>query len=169
LTEFYRNFPKTPHKRTAFITTISGRKLQQTLIHTFQKLNKETFRLEDIACPSLPDCTVTLEFGIAQAGDFNFLDDGEADRVLKTVSKTPFQMMDFLCAVRYHKTESGQKKAPRFDYYIVRFVFYDDVSEMQVFHERGPRHVIPEDITNLIMKRINESSSRKIIKFLEDS
>ena len=164
----YQSFPETLHSIAPFAITIPVKKVQQALVQTFQKLNKETLKLRDIAYPSLHECTVILEFGIAEADNFNYLDDEEATRVIKNTHKTPFQVMDFLCAVRYYKTQ-GEKKTPlRFDYYMLRFAFNKNPAEMQVFHERGPRHVTPEDIANLIMNKINEASSREIVKLLPD-
>ena len=68
----YENFPKTVHKTAFFAASISNKRLQQALIQTFQKINNENFNLEEIANPSVPKCTVILEFGIAEANNFNY-------------------------------------------------------------------------------------------------
>jgi hypothetical protein len=160
----YENFPKTLHKTAFFATSISNKRLQQALIQTFQKINNDNFNLEEIANPSVPQCTVILEFGIAEANNFNYLDDEEANKVLKVIQKTPFQVMDFFCALRYHKTQDEKKTRLRFDYYMIRFAFNKDSMEIQIFHERGPRYVSPEDIANFAVNKIGETFSKKILK-----
>lgn len=162
----YQHFPGTLHNIVPFTFTVPNRKLQKALVQTIRKLNGENFKLEDLAYPSLRGCTVILEFGIAEGDSFTYLDDEEAARVVKSTVKAPFQVMDFLCGVRYYKARGGKMFPLKFDYYMLRFAFQKGYGEMQVSHERGPRHVTPEDITDLIMNRINEVPSRKIVKLV---
>ena len=42
-----------------------------------------------------------------------------------------------------------------------------DCMEIQIFHERGPRYITPEDITNFLVQEINKSSSRIKLKIVE--
>lgn len=161
---FYENFPEKVHTTARFNFSISKKKLQEALIRVLYELNSETFCLEDIARPSIRQCTVIFEFGIAEANDFNYLDNAEIKRVLRVTRKTPFRTMDFFCALRYYKVQNGKKNPLRFDYYMFRFTFNKSSMENQVFHERGPRHVSPEDIAPLIVKKVNEKFSRKILK-----
>jgi hypothetical protein len=39
--------------------------------------------------------------------------------------------------------------------------------EPRVFHERGPRYISPEDITNFIVNQLNKASTKKILKTVE--
>ena len=126
--------------------------------------NNETFILEDVGYPSTPQCKVIFEFGIAEANSFSYLDNEEANKIRKSVRKKPFQIMDFLCAIRYYKTKDGRKTPLKFDYYMLRFTFNKKSTEIQVFHERGPRHMTPEDTANFIVKRINKAFSKKILE-----
>jgi len=160
----YENFPKTVHKTAFFAASISNKRLQQALIQTFQKINNENFNLEEIANPSVPQCTVILEFGIAEANNFNYLDNEETNKMVKIIQKKPFQVMDFFCALRYYKMQNGKKTPLRFDYYMIRFTFNKDSMEIQIFHERGPRYVSPEDIANFAVNKISETFSKKILK-----
>jgi hypothetical protein len=160
----YENFPKTVHKTTFFAASISNKRLQQALIQTLQKTNNENFNLETITNPSVPQCTVILEFGIAEANNFNYLDTDETNKVLKFIQKKPFQIMDFFCALRYYKMQNAKKIPLRFDYYMLRFTFNKDSMGMQIFHERGPRYISPEDIAKLVAKKIGETFSKKILK-----
>jgi len=161
----YENFPSTAHAIMKYIRLTSNRSLQQKLTETLHDLNTQTFSLEKVTDASIPECLASFEFGIAEANDFNYLDDEEAHKVLKTVSRTPLQVMDFLCVVRYHRLRGGDKKTSlRFDYSLIRFVFSKDIMEVQVFHERGPRHTSPEDIPNFIVNKVNEGSSKVALK-----
>lgn len=161
---FYGNFPKNVHKTSRFAISISNKRLQQALIQTFHKVNSETYTLEDIANSSVPQSTVIFEFGIAEANNFNYIDEEEANKALKIIRKKPFQIMDFFCAIRYYKTLNEKKTPLKFDYYILRFVFNKNSIETQVFHERGPRHLSPEDIANFVVNKINETFSKKVLK-----
>ena len=160
----YENFPKTIHKTASFSISVSNKRLQQALIQTLQKINKENFNLEEIANPSVPQCTVILEFGIAEANNFNYLDDKETNKALEVIQKKPFQLMDFFCALRYYKMQNGKKTPLRFDYYMMRFKFNRDSMKIQIYHERGPRYISPEDVANFIVNKIDETSSKKILK-----
>jgi len=160
----YENFPKTLHKTAFFAASISNKRLQQALIQTLQKINNENSNLEEIANPSVPQCTVILEFGIAEANNFNYLDNEETNKVLKVIQKKPLQLMDFFCALRYYKMQNGKKTPLRFDYYMMRFTFNKDSMEIQIFHERGPRYISPEDIANFVVNKISETFSKKILK-----
>jgi hypothetical protein len=166
---FYENFPTNIHKRARFATPISNKRLQQTLVQVLQAINSKTFNLEDVADPSVHQCTVIFEFGIAEANNFNYIDNEETTKTLKMINKKPLQIMDFFCAIRYYKTLKEKKTPLRFDYYMIRFMFNKNSIETQVFHERGPRYISPEDIVNLIVKKINQMFSKKILKALETS
>jgi len=165
---FYENFPRNIHKITHLATPFSNKRLQKTLIQTLQEINTRTFNLEDIADPSISQCMVILEFGIAEANNFNYLDQEEAHIILKAIQKKPLQLMDFYCSIRYYKTQNEKKIPLKFDYYMIRFIFNKNALETQVFHERGPRHISSEDIVDFIGDKINEKFSKKILKALEN-
>jgi hypothetical protein len=160
----YANFPESVHGISRFAASVSNKKLQHILTETFHMLNNQTLNLEEVASPSMPQCTLAFEFGIAEDSDFNYLDNEEKQRVLKSVNKKPLQVIDFLCAIRYYKKQ-GEKKVPlRFDYYLLRFAFNKDLFEMRVFHERGPMHILPKDVTEFVYNKINGTSSKRILK-----
>ena len=161
---FYENFPQNVHKIARFSTPISNKKLQQTLIQTIHKINGETFSLDYFAKPSIPQCTAVLEFGIAEVDSFTYLDLEETNKALENVRKKPLQLMDLFCAIRYYKVKGEGRSPLKFDYYMLRLIFDKGFVEMQIFHERGPRHVLPEDIINLVVKKVNESFSKKVLK-----
>lgn len=161
---FYENFPTNVHRIAHFSVSASKKRLQRALTQTLRKLNKKTFRLEDVAHPSVPQCTVIFEFGIAEADSFNYLDKKETNRVLKIIRKNSYQVMDFFCVIRYYKTQNRKKTPLKFDYYMLRFTFDNKTTEVHVFHERGPRHVSPKEIVNFVATKINKTFSKKILK-----
>jgi hypothetical protein len=164
---FYDNFPVNIHRIDNFSTPFSSKKLQQRLMGVLFEINRRTFSFEEIAYPTVPECTIIFEAGLAEAKSFNYIDEEEAKKVLSALRKSPFQTMDFFCAVRYYK-DAAEKKTPlKFDYYMLRVVFGKNSVEIQVFHERGPRYISPEDIVTFLVNMINETSTRKILKKIE--
>jgi hypothetical protein len=163
----YEGFPTNIHHIARFAASASEKKTQQILLETLEKLNTEAFRLETIADPSIPNCTTRLEFGIAEACSFNYLDADEAQRALKMISAQPFQIMDFMCAACYYRMEGNKKTSLRFDYFMLRFTFEERQAEIRVCHERGPRYLSPEDIVKLVIGKVNATSTKKILKTIE--
>jgi len=164
---FYENFPEGIHKIESFTVTLSSKKLQQRLIHVLSEINCGTFSFEEIANPTVPECTVIFEVGIADAKSFNYMDEEETKKALNALKKEPFQVLDVFCVVRYYKGKTGKKTPLKFDYYIIRFAFGKDRLEIRVFHERGPRYVSPEDITTFLVNQTNKASTKKILKPVE--
>jgi len=163
----YENFPENIHRTESFTLSLSSKKLQQRLIQVLHEINRKTFSFEEIAHPSVPDCTIIFEVGIADAKSFNYIDEEETKRVLNALKKDLFRVMDLFCAVRYYKIRAEKKAPLKFDYYMIRTVFGKDSMEMRVFHERGLRYISPEDIITFLVNKINEASARKILKRLE--
>jgi len=161
----YDNFPQTIHDTKHVTYSIPTKKLQQTLIKTFLKLNDEKANAESITEPSIGGYNAKLEFGIAQANNFNYLDVEESNELLKAINEKTFQNMDFLCVLRYYKTQD--KKPLRSDYYMLRFTFDQTLMEIKVFHERGPRHTTPEDLANFIINKTNEESKKKVLRTID--
>jgi hypothetical protein len=161
---FYENFPVNIHRIEAFATTLSSKRLQRRLIQVLHDVNRRKFSFEEVSCPTVPECTVIFEAGLADAGSFNYIDEEETKKVLSALRKAPFQIMDLFCAVRYYKDVAKKKKPLKFDYYMMRAVFGKNTVEIRVFHERGPRYVSPEDLITFLVTKVNETSARKILK-----
>ncbi|MEM3612458.1 MAG: hypothetical protein QXH40_07020 [Candidatus Bathyarchaeia archaeon] len=161
---FYENFPVNVQKVMRFTTAISNKTLQRVLVQCLEKLNNENLRLQDVTSPSTSDCIVAFEFGIADGDTFNYLDSEEARKVLGEIRRSSLRIMDFFCAIRYYKEHDGKRSPLKFDYYMLRLIFNMGSLEALIFHERGPRHVPPEDLANLIIERVNKFYSRKVLK-----
>ena len=163
----YENFPENIHRIESFTSSLSSKKLQQKMIQVLHEINRKTFSFEEIAYPSVPECTIIFEVGIADAKSFNYIDEEETNKVLNALKKEPFQVMDLFCAVRYYKDKTEKKTPLKFDYYIMRAVFGKNAMEMRVFHERGPRYISPEDIVTFLVNKTNKTSAKKILKTVE--
>jgi hypothetical protein len=158
---FYENFPINIHRFDRFNSTLSSKQLQQKLVQVLKDVNRREFCFEEIANPTVPDGRVIFEFGLAESGDFNYIDEEEVKRTLSFLSKERLRSMDFFCSIRYYKGSGTNRSALKFDYYMLRTIFSRDILEVQVFHERGPRYLSPEELTMFIFSKVNNESSRK--------
>jgi hypothetical protein len=164
---FYEKFPSNIHRIDSFNSTISNKQLQQKLIQVFHKVNNDEFTFEEIANPTIPQGSIFFEFGIAETGDFNYIDNEELEKIMKFLTKQLLRTMDFFCSICYYK-HTGENRTPlKFDYYMLRTVFGKDIFEIQVFHERGPRYISPEELTTFIYNKINGLSNNKNKKVLK--
>lgn len=163
----YESFPNNVQMAAFFVSSVSHKRLQQVLTDAFHRLNTETLVLEDIGNPSIPQCKVVFELGIADGQTFSFLDDKEKTHILRTVSERPFPTMDFLCAIRYYRTREGKMRPLRFDYYLLRLLFGKNLIELRVFHERGSMHVAPSELAAFLGDRVNRLFSKKALKAVE--
>ena len=159
---FYENFPANIHLVESFNSAVSTKQLQQRLIQVLYEINREEFSFEEAANPTIPECKLIFEFGLADAGGFNYIDEEEVKKVLNLLEKESLHTLDFFCAIRYYKGE--KKTALKFDYYLLRTLYDKEALEIQVFHKKGPRYISPEDLTLFIFKETNEVSKRKILK-----
>jgi hypothetical protein len=161
---FYDNFPKSVHNIFDFSTLSTLKKLQTTMVETLYKLNNQTFALEEVTTPSTPECRVTFEFGIADDKDFNYLNTEEKDKLLKTIQKRPFSILDYFCIVRYYTMKMEKKTTLKSDHYMLRFLFEKEFVQIQIFHEKGLMYTTPKDLPEFLAGRINAESTKKLLK-----
>jgi hypothetical protein len=161
---FYDNFPKSVHNLFDFSTPSTLKKLQTAMVEAFYKLNSQTFALEEVTTPSTPECHVTFEFGIAEDNDFNYLNTEEKDKLLKTIQKKPFSILDYFCIIRYYKMKIEKKTTLKSDYYMLRFLFEKEFVQIQIFHEKGLMYATPKDLPEFLAGRINAESAKKLLK-----
>ena len=147
-----------------FNTTLSSKQLQQKLIKVFCESNKKVFSFEEVSNPTFPDSTVIFEFGLAENAGFTFIDEQETKKALSLLTGDHLQTIDFFCAIRYYKGKQIKKTPLKFDYYLIRTLYSKESFEVQIHHERGPRYLSPEDLTQFIFDKINVGSSRKPLR-----
>jgi hypothetical protein len=167
---FYENFPQNIHRTEAFNSPLSKRKLQQKIAQVFQEVNCENFSFEEVANPTVPNCNVIFEFGIADAEEFNFLNEEEARKLQGALEVEALHVMDWFCSIRYYKNGKVKRAPLKFDYYMLRMSFGEKGTvEISVFHEKGPRYISPEDLVAFIDRQVNQAAPRKILKRTERS
>ncbi len=166
---FYENFPENFHRADSFTYSLSRSSLQQKLIQVLHEMNRSSFTFEEVGSPVVPRSSVIFEFGIADAGNFNFLNEAETKKVLDAVvGRGALRVMDLFCAIRYYKNQEAKKTPLRFDYFMLRIVFGKEKAvELQVFHERGPRYTSPEELVSFLVRKVNGTAARKILKPIE--
>jgi hypothetical protein len=163
---FYENFPPNIHRVDRFNSTLSSKQLQQKLIQILKEINCREYSFEEVTNPTVPEGKVIFEFGLAESGDFNYIDEEEVKKTLSFLVKERLEAIDFFCSIRYYKVAGDKRTALKFDYYMLRTLFSKDTLEVQVFHERGPRYISPEELTMFIFEKVNETSkkNKKILK-----
>jgi hypothetical protein len=164
---FYEDFPERVHRIEIFTSFLSSKKLQQRLLETLYAINAESFNFDEITCPTIPGCTITFEVGIADTKSFNYIDKKELEKMLNAIKREDLRTIDLFWAVCYYKNKEEKKIPLRFDYYLTRSSFNEKAMEIGVLHERGPRYISPEDLTSFFVKKLNESSAKKILRPVE--
>jgi len=158
----YKNFPENIHGITFFEYQESTKIVQQTILFALYKLNHETYNLGTVTPYLKQNHEVGFEFGVAEDFDFNFLDNKELERCVRSVTENELETLDFFCVVRYHKIMKDNNRTPlKFDYHLLRFIFQRSGLELRIRHERGPQRVPIDDITEFIAKQINRELSQK--------
>lgn len=160
----YKNFPANIHAIEIFTSALSNKKLQEKLIETLYAINQKEYTFEEISIPTVPEGKVIFEFGLAEDENFNYIDQEEVKKARDSIAKGNFETLDFFCCIRYYKVKEQNKNALKFDYCLLRTVFGKDSFEIQVFHERGPRYLSPEELIQFIFNEINKESFKKILK-----
>jgi hypothetical protein len=164
---FYNNFPSQIHLIENFASSLPSRQLQQELIQIFYEINQREFSFEEVTNPTIPDCKVIFEFGLADSDCFNYIDKEEERKALDLISKELLNTIDFFCGIRYYKGKTEKKVPLKFDYYLLRTIYNKATVEVHVHHEKGPRYISPQDLTQLIFNKINEDSIKKNLKKLK--
>jgi len=165
---FYENFPQNIHLTELFISPLSKKNLQQRIIQVFLEQNRKNLSFEDIGSTTIPGGTVFFEFGIADEQSFSYIDKEEAQKISALLENHVFQLMDLFCVIRYYKATTPKKVPLKFDYYMIRLSFgKNHTLELQIYHERGPRYMGPQDVADFLVRKVNASSVRKVLKPFE--
>ena len=154
-------FPENIHRIERFETTVPTKKVQKEIILSLAKFNCKTFSFEEITYPTIPNCKIIFEIGLAESKTFNYIDEEEKNRFLKTLRKEIFKVIDLFFAIRYYRINQKKSSPLNFDYYLMRIIFEKKLIEFRVFHERGPRYISPEDLSNIIINETNRNSVKK--------
>ena len=154
-------FPEKIHRIERYETTFPAKKVQKEIILSVVKINSKTLSFEEITYPTIPNCKIIFEIGLAEAKIYNYIDEEERNRFLKALRNETFKLLDLFVAIRYYQINREKSTPLNFDYYLMRIIFEKKVIEFRVFHERGPRHISPEDLVSIIINEINKKSIKK--------
>jgi hypothetical protein len=158
---YHEQFPKHVHRVEGYSTNLSAKQLQEKILQTLQSVNGVEFCFEEIAIPTVPDCPVIFEFGLADGQSFSYLDEALLDAAVCSLKKDT-QALDFFCVIRYYR--GADKKTPlKFDYYMLRTLYGKEALELQVYHEKGPRYIAPEDLSEFLAGKVNGKQTRKTL------
>ena len=157
----YENFPENVHRLASFYFYEPAKSVQQAILSSFCRLNKESFDVGAITPYLQQPCEVSFEFGVADGFDFVFLDDAELKKCLEQIDESEFQVLDFFFTVRYYRFKGSRKIPLRFDYTVIRFRFYEDHLEARIRHEKGTQRISLDDLTAFISKKVNIELSSK--------
>jgi hypothetical protein len=157
----YENFPENVHRIAIFNFYEQAKAVQQAILSSFCRLNKESFDVGAITPYLQQPCEVSFEFGVADGFDFVFLDDTELEKCLERFDESELQVLDFFFTVRYYRLKGNKKIPLRFDYAVIRFSFYEDHLETRIRHEKGTQRISIDDLTDFISKQINAELSNK--------
>jgi hypothetical protein len=161
---YCENFPSQIHKVENFGSTISSKQLQQKLIQVIYEINRKEFCFDEITNPTIPNCNVIFEFGLADNEGFTYIEETEKNKFIDFLIKENLDFVDFFCGIRYYKVKEDRKQPLKFDYYLLRTIYKKANFEINVHHERGPRYVSPQDLIQLIFTKINDNSGKKVLK-----
>jgi hypothetical protein len=161
---YYATFPENIHYLTNYQSYVTNRALQQKILQFIEGINRKELVFEQISIPTIPDSIVIFEFGLAEDAGFNYLSTEETQKALDLVEAQHIDTLDFFCSIRYYKDNGVKRTALKFDYYMLRAVFAKGTLELRVFHERGPRYLSPQDLTDFIIKNLNSESNKAILR-----
>lgn len=157
----YENFPEIRHGIVYFVHQLPTIELQQIMIKALYRLSRRQRGHKFSSVKSVLNCSVRFEFGIADGLTFNYIDEEVLKLSLDFVSRGVCSTLDFICIVRYYKKIGRRKYRPlRFDYYIIRFLFYERGGNIEVYHEKGTRRFPIDDLVALIIRRVNRELAR---------
>ena len=158
-----QNFPDKIHILSKFESKLATKKIQKKLIQILEKINHKIFSFEKITYPTIPNCRIIFDFGLAEEKNFNYIDEEEKNNFLKTLKEKKVKFLDLFCSIRYYKIIQKKRTALNFDYYMLRILFDNKKIEAKVFHDRGPRYISPEEIVKFIFNEFNKNSTIKIV------
>lgn len=159
----YDNFPTIIHGIARLLHQIPLPTLQQLLIASLHEINgrKEPYEISVADHPGTYQGELSLEVGVAEGVYFNYLDNHELSRLYESLSSRGlFEILDFLIIVGYHYSREGKKIALKFDRHILRFLFYENTIELNLFHERGIRRMPLDDLLNYVIKNLSQKIER---------
>jgi hypothetical protein len=158
------NFPRIIHRKETFETNLPKNQIQKKIVQTLQEINQKKYCFEEITYPTVPNCKIIFEAGLAESKIFNYIDKEEKERFLKAIKNKINNQLDLFFSIRYYKIDGKKKHPLNFDYYMLRFSFHNKIFQLKIFHEKGPRYITPEGLEMFIINEINKKLASKIAR-----
>jgi len=156
----YINFPNKYHGAAKLEFKVPLSDLQKAILNTLYRLNGSSVGTH-LSSLIGPDIKVIPEFGVADGLTFNYLDEDTLNTILKLINEEEARILDFFCVIRYYRLRGKERRALRFDYYFLRFLFGRNEFEVQAFHERGLERIPIEGLIKFLIENINVELLRK--------
>ena len=152
----YNNFPQKMHKNIFFQSKNSRIENQKALFKAIYDLNSCELDLKEISPFMKANYLVSFEFGVADGNYFNYLTQIEFERCIRKIVNYEIDTLDFFFVTRYHDIKDSFKRVPlRFDYFVIRFVFFETNFESMIRHEKGIRRISFEDLICFLIEQVN--------------
>ncbi|MEM2876353.1 MAG: hypothetical protein QXL67_05330 [Candidatus Bathyarchaeia archaeon] len=164
----YDFFPSIFHGKAEFEYNLDKGKLQVAIIKTLLKLNSQSAKVSEVTGLIDYEMQVYFEFGFAEGKAFTFIDEDEANSILREIEKEPFTLMDFFCVLKYYKTVDGTLKPLKFDYSLIRFEFEDERLSVLYFHERGTKRIEFSQLIKFILSNMLSILGRRSRKGIKE-
>lgn len=136
---------------------------QEVILNALYNINRLTSRAVKKYLPSVSELNleVVFEVGVANGMSFYYIDDETLRSFMEKINREPPRILDLLCIIRYYKLGDGARRALRFDYYFMRFLFGSNIFEIQVFHEKGLQRIDVEDLIKVLVENINSEFAKR--------
>jgi hypothetical protein len=163
----YHDFPTNIEGFARYNYQASMQTLQLAIVQALHSLNNQTIDIKHITEAGPASCSVSFEFGVADADTFNFLDAEELQRIRETLKQQTLPVLDVYFVARYHASQpEGKRRSLKFDYGMLRFAFGKGNMELFVYHERGTQRIPLDDLAAFLKDQINTQLGAKRKKTL---
>ncbi|MEM3478794.1 MAG: hypothetical protein QW702_03470 [Candidatus Bathyarchaeia archaeon] len=153
----YSGFPERCHHAFFLGINVPVPDAQKALVCMMYELNGRS--VKDQWSRSVgTDIDVIFEFGVADGLIFHYINSDTLNLLLKTINEREIRMLDFICIIRYYMRgarRNGKRRALRFDYYFLRFIFSNRHLKIRVFHEKGPQRISAREIIEFLVENIS--------------
>lgn len=151
----YDQFPSIQHGLARFSYNTSTENLQKALVRFMYLSNQEPMELKTLNF-SRYKIKVETEIGIADGLTFTYVDLDVRDYYLSRIRESILEILDFLTVVRYYRISKSCRRSLRFDYFLLRFTFKFETTNLRIYHDRGPRRLSVRQLVEWMVLKVNK-------------
>jgi len=159
----YLSFPALIHGHIVLTHDVNVKVLQECVLQAIYKIGMERIetKLSIADRPGYFPGESRFEVKIAEGPRFRRLDPRMIRRIIEYPrAKDGFSTFDYSLTIRY-RIKDAMRHSLHCDKYIVRHLFFEDQTEIQLFHEKGIRRLNPDEVITMLVKRINDELGRR--------